>query len=346
MPEDNHLQGRLVSLDVFRGISIALMIIVNNPWYTAYPVLQHAAWNGLTLADVVFPAFIFIVGVSIAFSFSKKSKRGLSTGKVVFSIIRRTIILFLLGLFVNGFPYYDPNTLRITGVLQRIAVCYFVCSLVFLFMKNRERIILTLAVPLVCWGLVSLSLPNIDVLLLGSSHVYAYTAIDPEGIISTFSAIGTCLIGVLVGQYILEKGHTNALRGSVKYGLLALVIGLFWNLVFPVNKMIWSSSYVALTGGLNILVLTACLYIIDVRNKKWWTTPFVILGMNAIFVYVFSEIVSLALIHFSNIQPLIYGWYSSFVSPENASLFYAITFLGFCWIIPTMLYRKRIFLKV
>jgi predicted acyltransferase len=346
MQEGNRRQGRLVSLDVFRGLTIALMVIVNNPWYTAYPVLEHAAWNGLTLADVVFPAFIFIVGVSIAFSFSKRSEKGLSTRKMVLGIIRRTIILFLLGLIVNGFPYYDLNTLRITGVLQRIAVCYLIASLVFLFLKNRERIILTLAIPLAYWGLVSSNLPNIDALILGSSHVYPYTAVDPEGIVSTFSAISTCLIGVLVGQYILEKGHRNALKGLGKFGFLASVIGLVWNSIFPVNKTIWSSSYVALMGGLDILVLTACLYAIDVRKKKQWTTPLVILGMNAIFVYVFSEIVNIALIHFSNIQSLIYGWYSFFLSPENASLLYALTFLGFCWIIPALLYRKRIFLKV
>lgn len=344
MREDGGFGGRLVSLDVFRGLTIALMVIVNDPWYTAYPTLQHAAWNGLTLADVVFPAFIFIMGVSIAFSLSKKSEKRLSTGKIFFITIRRTIILFLLGLLVNGFPYYNPNTLRLTGVLQRIAVCYFVGSMVFLYLKNRERIILTLAVPLVYWGLVLSNLPNFDVLLLGSNHILG--VVDPEGIVSTFSAIGTCLIGVLVGQYVLEKGHSNALKGLGESGLLALAIGLVWNFVFPVNKTIWSSSYVALTGGLNILVLAACLYIVDVKKKRWWTIPFVILGMNSIFVYVFSEIVNLALIHFSNIQPLIYGWYSSFVSPENASLLYAITFLGFCWILPTLMYRKGIFLKV
>ena len=136
------------------------------------------------------------------------------------------------------------------------------------------------------------------------------------------------------------------MKGLSKFGLLALVIGLAWNFVFPVNKTIWSSSYVALTGGLDILVLTAFLYVIDVKKKKQWTTPLVILGVNSIFVYVFSEIGNLALIHFSNIQPLIYRWYSSFVSPENASLLYALTFLGFCWIVPALLYKKRIFLKV
>jgi predicted acyltransferase len=340
------MKQRLISLDTFRGLTIAMMVIVNNPWYTAYPILEHAAWNGLTLADVVFPAFIFIVGVSTAISFSKKIGKGVSTRKLVLGIIKRTVILFGLGLLVNGFPYYNLDTLRITGVLQRIAICYLVASLVFLFLKPRWRIVLTLGIPLAYWGLLGLHLPNIDVLVLGSSHVYAYASPDPEGIVSTFSSIATVLIGLLVGQYIQSKEHINALKGLTKYGFLALFLGLVWNFVFPVNKNIWSSSYVALMGGLDILVLTLCLYVIDVRQKRKWATPLVMLGMNSIFVYVFSEIGNLALIHFSNIQSQIFSYYSSFTSLDNASLLYALTYLGFCWLVAAILYWRKIFIKV
>lgn len=365
------LRGRLVSLDVFRGITIALMVLMGNPGGSEYyGFLQHADWNGLTLADVVFPFFIFIVGVAIPYSFTNKLERKVSKRSLLLRITRRTIILFLLGLFINGFPYFNLGTLRIMGVLQRIALCYFFASLIFLFVKPKWRLLLTAAIPLVYWALMVLvPVPGygagvltkdgnlaayLDRLLLGG-HLYTGTW-DPEGILSTLPAVATALMGVLTGQHLMSyREPSKKLVNLVSFGSLALVIGSVWNIVFPINKNLWTSSYVAFTGGMAILLFAVCYFIIDVKRKTGWTRPFVILGMNAIAVYVLSMIVNLALIYVivpfggANIalKSLIFErLFASWAGPLHGSLLYSLVYLAFCWLVAAVLYKKRIFLKV
>lgn len=363
-------RGRLVSLDVFRGITIALMVLVNNPGGSEYyGLLQHADWNGLTLADVVFPFFIFIVGVAIPYSFTNKLDRKVSKRSLLLRITRRTIILFLLGLFINGFPYFNLGNLRVMGVLQRIALCYFFASIVFLFAKSKWQLLLTAAIPLIYWAmLVLVPVPGygagvlnkdgnlaayLDRLLLGG-HLYAGTW-DPEGILSTLPAVATALIGVLTGQHLMSRQEpSKKLVKLAVFGTLALVIGSVWNVVFPINKNLWTSSYVAFTGGMAILLLAVCFLIIDVKRRTWWTRPFVILGMNAITVYVLSEIVNLALIYaivpFGGmniaLKSLIFErLFASWAGPLPGSFLYSLTYLAFCWLVAAILFRKRIFLK-
>jgi predicted acyltransferase len=343
---------------------------VNNPGGSEYyGLLQHADWNGLTLADVVFPFFIFIVGVAIPYSFTNKLDRKVSKRSLLLRITRRTIILFLLGLFINGFPYFNLGNLRVMGVLQRIALCYFFASIVFLFVKSKWQLLLTAAIPLIYWAmLVLVPVPGygtgvlnkdgnlaayLDRLLLGG-HLYAGTW-DPEGILSTLPAVATALIGVLTGQHLMSRQEpSKKLVKLAVFGTLALVIGSVWNVVFPINKNLWTSSYVAFTGGMAILLLAVCFLIIDVKRRTWWTRPFVILGMNAITVYVLSEIVNLALIYaivpFGGmniaLKSLIFErLFASWAGPLPGSFLYSLTCLAFCWLVAAILFRKRIFLK-
>jgi predicted acyltransferase len=307
------LQRRLTSLDFFRGLTIALMILVNNPGGGEYySFLQHADWNGLTFADVVFPFFIFIMGAVIPFSFGDRVESGETKQKLLTRIIRRTVILFALGLVINGFPYYNLATLRIMGVLQRIALCYFFASLTFLFVGKKRQVVLMAITPLVYWMLmVLIPVPGygagmldkqgnlaayIDRLLLGK-HLYA-GAWDPEGLLSTLPAFATALTGVLTGQYLRSsRKPSNKIMNLFLFGILSLAIGLVWNIWFPINKNLWTSSYVAFTSSLSIIALTACYYLIDTRGRRSLTRPLVILGMNAITIYFLSEIINLALIY-------------------------------------------------
>jgi predicted acyltransferase len=368
------LKGRLTTLDVFRGITIALMILVNDPGGDAYySFLQHATWNGLTFADIVFPFFIFIVGATIPFSFARRIDRGASKRKLFVIVVRRTLILFALGLLINLFPTFDLATFRIMGVLQRIALCYFFASVVFMYLKPKWQIILTVAIPIAYWMLMTLvPVPGygagvltedgnlagyIDRLLLGR-HIYAYTGTyDPEGLLSTLPAISTALIGALAGQYL--KSSPTPKAKTVKlllFGSVSIAIGLVWNFWFPINKNLWTSSYVFFTGGIALLILAVCFYTIDTRGYTSWTKPFTILGLNAILIYVLSEIVNLALIYAiipltentsTSLKSLIYErLFSSWAGPLHGSFLYALTYLAFCWAVAAILYRKRIFVKI
>jgi predicted acyltransferase len=356
-------------------MAIALMILVNSPGgATYYDFLQHASWNGWTLADIVFPFFIFIVGASIPFAFTSKLDRGISRRTLLIRIARRTIILFILGIFISGFPFgFDPATFRIMGVLQRIALCYLFASLVFLFLKPKWRILVTLAIPIVYWMLMTLvPVPGygpgvltengnlagyIDRLLLGR-HIYTFTGTyDPEGVLSTLPAVATALIGVLAGQHLKSgaKPKTKTVN-LLLYGSISLAIGFMWNFWFPINKNLWTSSYVAFTGGIALILLATCYFVIDAKRHIAWTKPFSILGLNAIFVYVLSEIVNLILTYTNipisetanvSLKSLIYeNLFASWAGPLHGSFMYGLALLAFCWAIATIFYYKRIFIKV
>ena len=374
MPE-RITQERLISLDVFRGITIAGMVLVNNPgsWSTIYWPLTHAEWHGWTPTDLVFPFFLFIVGVAIPIALGKRVGAGGSKRNLYLKIIRRTLIIFALGIFLAGFPYFNLSTIRIPGVLQRIAVCYLCASIIFLNTKVRTQIIIAIALSIVYWLLMTKvpapgfaagdlskegSLASyIDRTVFGP-HIWRQGKVfDPEGLLSTIPAIATTLMGVLTGQWLrTEKPAYEKAAGMFAAGVVCMVVGWMWNPWFPINKSLWTSSYVFFTGGLALLFLALCYWSIDIRKYTAWTKPFVVFGVNALVLFVASGVMArlLGLIKVSasdgtqiSLQSWIYrNAFLSWLPPYRASLAYALVFilvwLGLMWI----LYRRRIFIKV
>jgi predicted acyltransferase len=361
---------RLVSLDVFRGITIAGMILVNNPgsWEHIYWPLEHAAWSGWTPTDLVFPFFLFIVGVSITLALGNRLERGGATRDVYLKITKRTLIIFAIGLFLNAIPDFSFTELRIPGVLQRIAVCYFFASIIFLNTKVRTQIAIVIGLLLFYWALVKLvpapgyaagdltkegSLPSyIDRVVFGT-HVWRQAKVyDPEGILSTIPAIATTLIGVLTGHWLrTEKTRYEKAAGIFVVGAICVAIGWAWNAFFPINKALWTSSYVLFTGGLALQFLAFCYWLIDIKGYRRWAKPFEVFGLNAIALYVVADLIAelLGLIKVGGDS--LGGWiynhiFSSWASPINASLAFAICFVLVCLGLMWILYRRRIFLKI
>lgn len=367
--------GRLLSLDVFRGITIAGMILVNNPgsWSNIYPALQHAPWHGCTPTDLIFPFFLFIVGVAITYSLSKRKERGDDQKKLLLQIFRRTVILFGLGIILHGFPNFNFSEIRIPGVLQRIAIVYFFASLIFLKANIKVVAYISAAFLLIYWFLMAVipvpgvGYPNLEpttnlaawldrTLLEG--HLWKSTKVwDPEGILSTIPAISTALFGVLTGHWLRRNmDEAKKVVWLFVFGNIALVLGIIWDVWFPLNKNIWTSSYVVYTAGLALHFLAMCYWLIDVKGYKWWTKPFVVYGLNAITVFFLSGIVGrlMILIKVTDstgaevaLKTYLYeSLFTPWLSPINASLAWAITYiviwLGLMWI----LYAKKIFIKV
>ncbi len=366
---------RLISLDVFRGITIAGMVLVNNPgsWSSIYWPLGHAAWHGWTPTDLVFPFFLFIVGVAIPLAFGRRIEVGGSKRDLYLKIIKRTLIIFALGIFLAGFPYFHFSTIRIPGVLQRIAVCYLFASLIFLNTKVRTQIIITLGLLVLYWLLMTrLHAPGfaigdlskegslasyIDRVILGP-HIWKQGKVfDPEGLLSTIPAIATTLFGVLTGQWLrTQKTAYEKVAGLFAVGAVCIVIGWVWNPFFPINKSLWTSSYVFFTGGMALEFLALCYWLVDIKKYQWWTKPFVIFGVNALVLFVGSGVMarSMGLIKVNTAEGTsisLHSWifrngFSSWLPPYRASLAFAICFilvwLGLMWI----LYRRKIFIKV
>lgn len=367
-------QKRLTSLDVFRGATIALMIMVNDPgsWSHVYPPLLHAKWHGWTFTDLVFPFFLFIVGVSIVYALSSQKEQNPQWKPIYKKIIRRTLILFGLGLFLGGFPFFDLATLRIPGVLQRIALCYFFASVIFLHFNLRNQIIWTGGLLLLYWALMAwIPIPGVgagslarganlsnylDSLIFGS-HVWKFSAPwDPEGFLSTIPAISTALLGVLTGHLLrsklqpVDKTVYMLIAGNILY-----FMGSIWHHWFPVNKMIWTSSYVLLTGGLAMITLGLSYFFIDVKEWKWGTKPFIVYGANAITVYVLAGMVARMgnLIKWESaagvisLKQWVYQYvFMTWLSPINASLAYAIFYVVLMFFCMWLMYRKKIFIKI
>lgn len=365
--------SRMLSLDVFRGITIAGMILVNNPgsWEAVYPPLRHAQWDGWTPTDLVFPFFLFIVGVSITLSLKGLIDRGTKRRDLYMKIIRRSLIIFALGLVIYGFPYYDLSTLRIPGVLQRIAVCYLFASIIFINTDWKRQALIASGLLLVYW-LVMMVVPvpgyeagdlskegnlaaYIDRLLL-PGHIYT-PIYDPEGILSTVPAIATTLFGILAGHWMGSRRESmEKVAGLFVAGAFAIIIGWAWGGVFPINKALWTSSYTVLTAGLASQFLGLCYWLIDIKGYKRWSTPFVVFGVNAITVYVLSSIAEIALDIWQvkgeggsavSIKESLYNnIFASWASPINASLLWAISYVLVWYALMWLLYRKKIFIKV
>lgn len=366
---------RLLSLDVFRGITILGMILVNNPgsWSNVYSPLLHAQWNGCTPTDLIFPFFLFIVGVATTFSLSKYRSAENHNKEVYFRLIRRSISIFLLGLFLSGFPNFDLSTIRIPGVLQRIALVYFFTSLIFLNIRKENLVYVLSFLLLLYWGLMTLvpvpgfGQPNLEPAtnlgawfdrLLLDGHLWAYSKTwDPEGLLSTIPSIGTALLGILTGYWLKSNNDkTTKTVWMFFYGVVLMALGYAWDFWFPINKSLWTSSYVVYTGGLALVFLAFCYWLIDVQNKKFWIKPFHIYGTNAITVFFLSGLVAklLNIIEVTGndgnpiaLKTAIFNnYFLSIASPINASLLFAISYILIWLFVIWLLYRKNIFIKV
>jgi len=368
--------ARLMSLDLFRGMTLAAMILVNNlgDGSTTYWTLKHAEWNGWTPADLIFPFFLFIVGVAMAYSFSSRRRRGESRQKLLRHVLWRGLILFALGLFLNGFPdRYQLDSLRVYGVLQRIAICYVITATLAIFTTKRTWIAVTFGcltgywiimryVPVPGSGIPTHDMPLLDPdrnlaawfdrrLLAG--HLYDVTR-DPEGVISMIPAIATTLFGLLTGDWLRSaRSAKNKLLGMFLWGFLGIVAGEVWNLWFPINKNLWTSSFALFTAGVALLCLGLCYWILDAEQWRGrWTTFFVVFGMNPIAAYVFAEIIDhwinrMMLQNGMSWQELLYqSVFEPLGNPYLASLLYAIAFVLMCWLAMWLLYRKQVFLKI
>lgn len=372
---------RLTSVDLYRGIAVAGMILVDNPGSDdlAYSPIKHAEWNGWTAADFIFPSFLFLVGVSMVYSFNARLSRGESRRQILMHAFQRSLILIAIGLFVNASPIYglDLHTWRIYGVTQRIALCYFAAAILVLWSNWRGQAIALVAclagywaiirfVPVPGLGIPGHSIPFMDPernlvawldrkLLMG--HLYNGNR-DPEGLISTIPAIGTTLIGVLAGAWLRSGGDTRRkLLRMAGAGILGMALGLIWNRWFPINKNLWTSSFVLLTGGFALIFLPILYWAVDIKNWRGaWTTPILVFGMNAIAGFVADSFVYGPGYTFTVKSPNgpTMNWHEAAqaklvalgLSAPNASLVYSLAALLFCWILLWLLWRKRIFLKV
>jgi predicted acyltransferase len=371
--------NRLTSLDVFRGIAIAGMILVNKASLgdKVYPQLNHADWNGLTLADLVFPFFLFVVGVAMAFSLAKYTQGDATpTLKVYWRIFSRCLILFGLGLLLNGFWNYDFSTIRIMGVLQRISLSYFISSLIILNVPRKGQWFVAGGLLIGYWLLMSfVPVPGfgagvltrdgnfgayIDRLIIGTAHLYKGDGFknmgDPEGLFATLPAIASVLLGYFIGQWLRDRRPDSKVSMSmVLWGLSYLVAGQLWDFWFPINKKLWTSSYVLLTTGCALLVLAACYELIEVRKRKEWSNPLEVLGLNPIVVFVGSVLVIKLLaktqVGTGKDAPSTYAWinqtfFQSWAGSLNGPFLFSIITLLFWFFVAYVMYRQRWFLKV
>ena len=357
--------SRLVSLDVFRGITIAGMVLVNNPgtWSSIYWPLEHAEWNGWTPTDLVFPFFLFIVGVSITLAFARRVEEGSVKRDLYLKVIKRTAIIFGLGLFLNGFPYFQLGTIRIAGVLQRIAICYLIASLIFLTTKVRTQLLIAIALLIVyCLVMTRFAAPGyapgdltkegsiasfVDRVVLGP-HIWKQGKVyDPEGLLSTFPAVATTLFGILTGHWLRsERPRVEKVVGMFVAGAVCVVLGWAWNPFFPINKSLWTSSYVLFTAGLALQFLALCYWLIDIKGYRRWAWPFEVFGVNALALFVGTGLM-VKLMGLFKVQ----GWifrnaFLSWAAPINASLAYAIAFILLWLFLMWLLYRKNVIIKV
>ena len=374
---------RLLSLDVFRGATVAAMILVNNPgsWAHIYPPLRHAEWNGCTPTDLVFPFFLFIVGVSITFAMQSKKADRTQHNKLLWKAGKRALILFGLGLFLAVFPrvFTEPlsvwSNVRIPGVLQRIALVYLVA--VFIYVKSSDRKIVWVGIALLLfyWVLMKfVPVPGIgpanlekasnlgawlDRAILTEAHLWKSSKTwDPEGILSTIPAVVTTIMGILTGSFIRRKDLDSPTKVSwlLTAGVIAVIAGLVWDLHFPLNKSLWTSSFVLYTGGWALLLFGICYWLIDVQGYRKYTTFFVVYGMNAITVFFLSglipRILGMIKVDVGNgesvgLQTWLYQSYiTPYFSPMNASLLYALLFISAWFCILWVMYKRQIFIKV
>jgi len=375
--------SRLVSLDVTRGITIAFMIMVNNNGGDgSWGFMNHAEWNGLTATDLVFPTFVLVMGMSAVLAIEGRLARGATRGQIVRHTIRRAAILCVLGVIVNSFPFFELAHMRFYGVLQRIAVCYLAASLLYLW-KPRARVLavallIALAgywvllrwIPVPGAGLPGRDVPFMDVRQnvvswvdrqLFPHHLYRdapdHNVRDPEGLLSDLPAIGTALIGVLAGMWLRSRRPVAAqMAGLAAAALASLALGYLWSIWFPLNKNLWTSSYVLVAGGYSVALLALVFWVVEVRGwRTGWTRVWLIFGSNAIAAYMFSELLPGVLynIHFTSagaqtdvISYVAERVFARIPGPGWAAFAYSVSFTAVCFLPVWLLYRRRIFLRV
>ena len=380
----------MVSLDVFRGATIAAMILVNDPgsWGHIYPPLEHAEWNGWTPTDLIFPFFLFIVGVSMTLSFASRIARGLTRRSLMIHVVRRSALIFAIGLFLNGFPEFDLSSIRIMGVLQRIAICYLAAGLLYLATYQREpaagqparvranlRVTSAVAIVLLVgyWAMMTcVPVPGygaghlgkednlgayVDRTLMGG-HLWSESVTwDPEGFLSTLPAIASLLIGILAGEWLRsDRGAGRKALVLAGAGIVLLVAGRLLHPYFPINKNLWTSSFVLFTGGFAMLALAACYWLIDVRAWRAWAVPFLVFGMNAILAYALAALVSevstdFEFLKFHGHETTLHGWlydrfFVPYFNPVNASLSFAVFFVLVIFALLWPFYRGKLFLRI
>lgn len=370
--------ARYLALDVFRGMTICFMIIVNSPgsWSALYAPLAHAPWHGFTPTDLVFPSFLFAVGNAMAFSMFKYEAQG----DTVFwkKTVKRTVIIFFLGFLMYWFPFFERtdggswimsplSKARIPGVLQRIALCYFFASIVLHYGTKKVAVVFSLLALTVYWIIMYLfgdvvdpyslqgnAALKLDLALLGEKHMYhgEGIAFDPEGILSTLPAIVNVIGGYLAGDFIRRKGNSfETIAKLMLAGTLLIVAGLAWHATFPINKKIWTSSFVVLTAGIDLLLLSALIYVIEIIQKRRWTYFFVVFGRNPLFIYLVSGLLltmfHLIQINGTSVKQILYaGFFERIASPVNASLLFAVLYTLLCWGIGYYLDKRKIYIKV
>jgi predicted acyltransferase len=353
---------RLQSLDVFRGGTIAAMILVNNPGSpAAYAPLKHVAWHGWTFTDLVFPFFLWIVGVAVTLSFGKRMERGDNRGKLLLHTLKRAAMIFAIGLFLNGFPYFNLSTIRIPGVLQRIAVCYLIAAAIFLYTETRGRIVWTLGLLAAYWAMMTAggdwTVENnfaryVDGLFL-SGHMYSQTKTwDPEGIVSTLPAIATVLFGIFAGQMLkLRRSDEEKAVWLFFTGSCLVFTGLMLSTWMPINKMIWTSSYSIFTAGIAFVVFACAYWLTDVKGWRRYAKPLAIYGMNAIALYVlagiFARLLSLIRIGGNSLRSLIWrNVFEPLAPAPEASLLFSIAHVLLFFAIAYWFYRKNWIVRV
>ncbi|QHS60263.1 acyltransferase family protein [Chitinophaga agri] len=358
------MKQRLLSLDFFRGLTVAAMILVNNPgsWSYIYPPLEHSKWNGCTPTDLVFPFFLFMVGVAVTFALSSRKADVDGHKTLIIHIFRRAAILFAIGLAFRLIPSFDFYNLRILGVLQRIAIVFLIISLLYLKTGAKARIWVCLGLLVTYWVLMTMiPVPGygpanlepatnlaawVDRTVLGERHLWKQARTwDPEGLLSTLPAIATGLLGIMTGDWLRRKDVADAEKVSWLFsaGFLAVIAGLIWDGCFPINKSLWTSSFVLYTGGLAAMGLALSYWLIDVKQYTRITPPFVAFGRNAITAYVLSGVVPMI---FKGLSGGMFQGYSSIFSPLNASLAAAITLVLLLFIPVWIMYKKNIIVKI
>lgn len=368
---------RYLALDVLRGLTIALMVLVNTPgsWSSIYAPFRHAAWHGFTITDLVFPTFLFVVGNAMSFSIRKFKEQADSV--FLKKVFKRTFLIFIIGLFLNAFPFFhwiDGNLvmdnfseMRIMGVLQRIALCYFFASLIVKYFSLKVSAILSLIILLSYWAIMyyfgdstaPFSLEGnaalkFDLLIFSPENLYGGYGIpfDPEGLLSTLPAIVNVVAGYFAGVFIQKSGNNfKTVWKLALAGIVFLLLGQFWDTVFPINKPIWTSSYVLLTIGWDLLLISALIWIIEVASFKKWTYFFEVFGKNPLFIFVMSGVfvmlMALIQIEGTSLKGWIYqNFYLSWLETYNASLTFAISYVLLMWFMGYWMDKKKIYIKV
>ena len=374
---------RLLSLDVVRGITIAFMIMVNNNGGPgSWRFMNHAEWNGLTPTDLVFPTFVFVVGVSIVFAFEARLARGATKAELTRHTVQRAAILIVLGIVVNSFPYFALVHMRFYGVLQRIGICYLVVGLFYLWDRRVSTKIVALAAALVgYWVLVrwvpvpGLGMPGREIPFMDMDrnlvswidqhvfphHLYLYApdynVRDPEGLLSDLPAIGTTLLGVLTGLWLRTQRTLNAKAVGLLAGCMAcLGLGYLWSMWFPLNKNMWTSSYVLVAAGYSLALLALAFWAVELRGwRRGWTWPWLVFGSNAIVAYMFSELLaSLMGLRFIPVgarivalRGMLFDHIFAHIADRHWAAFaWSVSFTALCFVPAWILYRKKIFVKV